>query len=439
MSLSSYIRRQFKNNVSVNITIPAGLNGTATSAVVNDGSTMPSGATPWICCVDQGLSTEEKILVDSRSGNTLTFDVAGRGYSNTTAQSHVAGCSILHTIDPQDMDEANYAVTQTVGAVSAAGDLLVGASTNTLARLAKGATTTFLQAGASTLSWVGFGSGRSQLIGSTVGDGTDTTPARSDHVHALAATDTTTTKFSNKRIVRRVVAVTQSATPIINTDNTDVASITALAQAITSMSSSLSGTPSDGDLLEIRIKDNGTSRAITWGASFASSSSTTLPTSTNPSELLSIQFEWDAADAVWYCIDGAPINYLAGNLSGSNFTQTTSFSTFLTTASFPVGTWLVTLKADNRISAAGISSDIQVAAGTATASFQGATLASSNVGGTSAVGTNSCVLQFIAVVTVAGTLVFQARASALTSAFIDFASLVAGSTGVTGYTAIRLG
>ncbi len=84
----------------------------------------------------------------------------------------------------------------------------------------------------------------------------------------------TTDTLTNKRVTRRLVAVTQSATPAINTDNMDIASITWLAQAITSMTSSLTGTPVNGDMMMIQITDNGTARAITWGASFASANAT---------------------------------------------------------------------------------------------------------------------------------------------------------------------
>jgi hypothetical protein len=61
-------------------------------------------------------------------------------------------------------------------------------------------------------------------------------------------------------VTKRVVSVTQSATPSINTDNGDIFEIVGLAQAITSVT--LSGTPVEGDLMEIIIKDNGTARAL---------------------------------------------------------------------------------------------------------------------------------------------------------------------------------
>lgn len=111
---------------------------------------------------------------------------------------------------------------------------------------------------------------------------------------------TATQTVTNKRITRRVVTVTQSATPAINTDNTDIASITALAQAITSMTSGLSGTPVDGDSLIIRLTDNGTARAITWGTSFEAST-VALPTTTVISTLLTVGFWWNAVTSKWRC------------------------------------------------------------------------------------------------------------------------------------------
>ncbi len=122
---------------------------------------------------------------------------------------------------------------------------------------------------------------------------------------ASAGTDYTTPTgtegLSNKRITRRYVTTTQSATPTINTDNTDTSSITALAQAITSMTTNLSGTPVGGDQLIIEITDNGTARAITWGASFEAST-VALPTTTVISAKLTVGFIWNVATTKWRCV-----------------------------------------------------------------------------------------------------------------------------------------
>ena len=111
-----------------------------------------------------------------------------------------------------------------------------------------------------------------------------------------------TVTLSNKRITRRVVNTTQAATPTINTDNTDCSHITALAQAITSMTTNLSGTPVAGDLLKIDITDDGTARGITWGASFEASGTIALPTTTVISTRLEVGFVWNEVTSKWRCI-----------------------------------------------------------------------------------------------------------------------------------------
>lgn len=107
--------------------------------------------------------------------------------------------------------------------------------------------------------------------------------------------------FTNKRIAPRVTTITSSATPTINTDNCDAVTITALATAITSMTSNLSGTPNNFDKLIIRIKDDGTARAITWGASFIAKG-TSLPTTTVISKLLTVGFIYDTVAGTWGCV-----------------------------------------------------------------------------------------------------------------------------------------
>ena len=115
----------------------------------------------------------------------------------------------------------------------------------------------------------------------------------------VGTTDTNT--LTNKRITARSGTVASSATPTINTDNVDYYSITALAAAITSFTTNLSGTPTIGQTLWISITDNGTARAITWGASFESST-ITLPTTTVISTRLDVAFIWNEATSKWRCV-----------------------------------------------------------------------------------------------------------------------------------------
>jgi hypothetical protein len=122
-----------------------------------------------------------------------------------------------------------------------------------------------------------------------------TLPDATDTFAGLTATQT----FTNKRITERVTSITSSATPTVNTDNTDFVNITALAAAITSMTTNLSGTPTIGQALIYQILDNGSARAIAWGASFTAKG-TALPTTTVASKLLTVAFLWNGS--TWGCV-----------------------------------------------------------------------------------------------------------------------------------------
>jgi hypothetical protein len=108
--------------------------------------------------------------------------------------------------------------------------------------------------------------------------------------------------LSASNTLPRVSSTASSATPSINTDTTDLFEITALAVAITSMTTNLTGTPIDGQTLLIRFKDNGTARAITWGTSFTSSGVATLLSTTVASKTHLVGLQYDATAAKWVCM-----------------------------------------------------------------------------------------------------------------------------------------
>lgn len=114
----------------------------------------------------------------------------------------------------------------------------------------------------------------------------------------LNATDSTGKLYG--RIVPRWSSEVSSATPTINTDKYDCYSITALATAITSMTTNISGTPLNFQKLLIRIKDDGTARAITWGASFASGI-VTLPATTVLGKTLTTLLIYNSVSGKWVC------------------------------------------------------------------------------------------------------------------------------------------
>lgn len=155
MSVSSWIRRQFKNGVSTTDTVPGGFTSGATSFVAADGSSFPDGSVgPFIITADEGLATEEKVLIQTRSGSTFNIAAGGRGYNGGSAQNHGAGATIFHTIDQQDLDEANQVAVQTLGQIAAGGDLLYGSAAHTLAKLGIGSSGNVLGSSGSAPQWV---------------------------------------------------------------------------------------------------------------------------------------------------------------------------------------------------------------------------------------------------------------------------------------------
>lgn len=131
-------------------------------------------------------------------------------------------------------------------------------------------------------------------------DGTDgttlTMPAATDTIVGRTSTDTLT----NKRVTARVGNTASSATPTINTDNVDIYKLTAQAVDITSMTTNLSGTPTDNQCLIIEITGTA-ARAITWGASFEAST-VALPTTTVSTNMLAVAFIWNTATSKWRCV-----------------------------------------------------------------------------------------------------------------------------------------
>jgi hypothetical protein len=116
---------------------------------------------------------------------------------------------------------------------------------------------------------------------------------------AVGVSDTNT--LTNKRITARTGTVSSSATPTINTDNIDIYLITAQLVNITSFTTNLSGTPTEGQTLWISITGTA-ARTITWGSSFESSGNIFLPTTTISTTRLDVAFIWNSVTSKWRCV-----------------------------------------------------------------------------------------------------------------------------------------
>jgi hypothetical protein len=131
----AYERRTYAGGAPAT-TITGPISDSATSIILTSATGWPTtGGGPFYAVLDEGTASEEKIKVTDRTTVTLT---ATRGVDGSSAMSHAAGAAIRHCWTAVDADEANYAVSQTVGGVTTKGDLLVGTAANTLSRLGVG-------------------------------------------------------------------------------------------------------------------------------------------------------------------------------------------------------------------------------------------------------------------------------------------------------------
>ena len=128
---AAYSRNDYAG-AGVDTTITGSIVAGDLAITITDATGWPDGSDGHFWAVLDGLTTE-KIDVTSRAGTTLT--VGKRGADDTAAASHAAGTAIRLCITKTDVDEANYAVSETVGKVTAAGQILVGDGANSLAAL----------------------------------------------------------------------------------------------------------------------------------------------------------------------------------------------------------------------------------------------------------------------------------------------------------------
>lgn len=210
-----------------------------------------------------------QVVAPGASGNILTSN--GTTWQSTTPSGNVASISFGTTgLTPS---------TATTGAVSVAGTL---ASANGGTGVANNAANTITFFGA-------YG------ITMTLTNTTSITFPTSGTLATLAGTET----FTNKRITQRVTSITDAATITPTGDSSDQYNITALAQPATVAAPS--GTPTSGQKLILRIKDNGTGRALTWTTSSGGYRvvGVTLPTNTTANKTAYIGCIYNSDATFW--------------------------------------------------------------------------------------------------------------------------------------------
>lgn len=115
-----------------------------------------------------------------------------------------------------------------------------------------------------------------------------------------ATKNSSTATITNKRITARVGTTTSSSTPTPDADAQDQYTVTALSTNATFAAPS--GTPTEGQVLLVRIKDNGTARALSWNSNYRGSIDFSLPSTTVVSKTMFLHFIYNSAESKWDCI-----------------------------------------------------------------------------------------------------------------------------------------
>lgn len=145
-----------------------------------------------------------------------------------------------------------------------------------------------------------------------IGKGDVVGPA-SATANALARFDSTTGKLIKNssatlddsgnmtvtKLVPNVQSVTSSATVTPNANSDELVTISAQSVGLTVANAS--GTPSEGQKLTVRVKDNGTAQTIGWGTSYVAGGSS-LPTTTTAGKWLHAGFIYNSANTSWMCV-----------------------------------------------------------------------------------------------------------------------------------------
>ena len=269
--------------------------GAVSVSGTNTGDNAANSSSTYIGTTAVALNRSSAAL--TLAGITLTTpDIGTPSAGVVTNLTGTASININGTVGATTPTTGKFTSVETTGAIE-----LGAASDTTIARVSAGVASIegnniVVNTSSPTLATITT-TGTIEL-----GNASDTTVSRSSAgviavegvvIPSISSTNTLT----NKRITKRTDTAASSATPTINTDNVDFYSLTAQAVDITSFTTNLSGTPTEGQILWIAITGTA-ARAITWGASFEAST-VALPTTTVSTSRLDVGFVWNTVTSKW--------------------------------------------------------------------------------------------------------------------------------------------
>ena len=244
------------------------------------------------------LANAAGVLTNDGAGNFSYAAVASGITIDTTAiTSGTAGRLLLESATNKVTESANLAVNTGMGIFNIGYDVIIASAKRlTVGGYDGGSDLNVFSTSGGQLA-VGYDSGNFLQVAVNSG-------GQAEFTLAFSGVNPLFTFYSPiyARVRPRAFATNApGATPGIDTNDEDFHHFTGLNTAITSMTTNLGGVPTEAQKLWLAFTDNGTARAITWGASFENGAAT-LPTTTVASTRLDVGFIWNTITSKWRCV-----------------------------------------------------------------------------------------------------------------------------------------
>jgi hypothetical protein len=225
--------------------------------------------TEIVLTFDKDVAGKLERILGKIVGSNFTISSGGRGYDNTTEQVHTA--PVVEYV--WNAGDVNDQVTAWLVEHNAGGTH-------------KSALVTTLKATGGVVN-----TGTSDVTIVTPKALTDSDYAKTTDIEV---TPTSTNTLTNKRITPRIVTTTDDATAVIDCNITDQYQLTAVANAT---EFTVTGTPTAGQKLIIRVKDAGVAKALTFTGFTAIGC--TIPTTTVQSKTTYVGCIYNATTPTW--------------------------------------------------------------------------------------------------------------------------------------------
>ena len=318
---------------SASTTLAVAMSNSDTSCTITSDTNFAAASGEGMILIDEAQSTEEIAYSASKTGATLSTPLANRGLEGGSAQAHAINATVkgILTVDMWNdvIDSLLNILDQTTGAIKSGAQHTLPQINDTTAdhqyvfavnELAADRTITLpLLTGNDTFVFNDF---TATLTNKTLTSPVLTTPQINDtsldHQYIFAGSELTadrtvtlplltgnddfvfedhTQTMTNKRVTPRVVTTTDDATAVIDCDVTDQYQLTAVANATTF---TVTGTPTAGQKLIVRLTDAGVAKGLTWTGFTAKGA--TLPTTTVAGKTHYVGFIYNATASTWDCV-----------------------------------------------------------------------------------------------------------------------------------------